>query len=66
MTSLYHMLAFVVMKTEMAIFRRLPKDCTELELCILPLQPDAPIYLPREADRTAGEAVTNIEIINMQ
>lgn len=45
---------------------RLPKDCTELELRILPLQPEAPIYLPREADRTAGEAVTNIEIINMQ
>ena len=43
---------------------RLPKDCTELELCILPLQPDAPIYLPREADRTAGEAITKIEIIN--
>ena len=45
---------------------RLPKDCKELELRILPLQPDAPIYLPREADRTAGEAITNIEIINMQ
>jgi hypothetical protein len=45
---------------------RLPKDCTQLELRILPLQPDAPIYLPREADRTPGEAVTNIEIINMQ
>ena len=43
---------------------RLPKDCTELELRILPLQPDAPIYLPREADRTAGEAITKIEIIN--
>ena len=45
-------------------FWRLPKDCTELELRILPLQPDAPIYLPREADRTAGEAITKIEIIN--
>lgn len=45
---------------------RLPKHCTELELRILPLQPEAPIYLPREADRTAGEAVTHIEIINMQ
>ena len=45
---------------------RLPKDCKELELRILPLQPDAPIYLPREADRTPGEAVTNIEIINIQ
>ncbi len=45
---------------------RLPKNCAELELRILPLQPDAPIYLPREADRTPGEAVINIEIINMQ
>jgi hypothetical protein len=45
---------------------RLPKDCTELELHLLPLQPDAPIYLPREADRTAGEAVTNIDIIPLQ
>jgi hypothetical protein len=43
---------------------RLPEDCKELELRILPLQPDAPIYLPREADRTAGEAITKIEIIN--
>jgi hypothetical protein len=45
---------------------RLPKDCAELELCVLPLQPDAPIYLPREADRTPGEAVTNIDIIPLQ
>ena len=43
---------------------RLPKDCTELELRILPLQPDAPIYLPREADKTAGERVMKVEIIN--
>ena len=42
---------------------RLPKDCTELELRILPLQPDAPVYLPREADKTAGEHVKGIEII---
>ncbi len=41
---------------------RLPKGCTELELRILPLQPDAPIYLPSEADKTAGEAVTKVEI----
>jgi hypothetical protein len=41
---------------------RLPKDCRELELRILPLQPDAPIYLPREADKTAGEQVTNITV----
>ena len=43
---------------------RLPKDCKELELHILPLQPDAPIYLPREADKTAGEAIMKVEIRN--
>ncbi len=41
---------------------RLPKECKELELCILPLQPDAPIYLPREADKTAGEELINISV----
>ncbi len=41
---------------------RLPDDCTELELRILPLQPDAPIYLPREANKTSGEQVNSIEI----
>jgi hypothetical protein len=39
---------------------RLPEGCTELELRILPLQPDAPIYLPREADHTPGEAVMEV------
>ena len=41
---------------------RLPKDVTELELRILPLQPDAPVYLPREADKTPGESVKKVEI----
>ena len=41
---------------------RLPEDCTELELHILPLQPDAPIYLPREADKSPGEQVNSIEV----
>lgn len=41
---------------------RLPEGVTELELRILPLQPDAPIYLPREADKTAGECVEKVEI----
>ena len=45
---------------------RLPEGTTELELRILPLQPDAPIYLPREADRTPGEAVLKVEVINRQ
>jgi hypothetical protein len=42
---------------------RLPENCSQLELRILPLQPDAPVYLPREADKTAGEQVCNVEII---
>ena len=41
---------------------RLPKDITELELRILPMQKDAPIYLPREADKTEGESVKKVEI----
>ena len=41
---------------------RMPKDCTELELRIMPWQQDAPVYLPREADHTPGEAVKNITI----
>ena len=39
---------------------RLPKGAKELELRILPLQQDAPIYLPREADKTPGERVNSI------
>lgn len=41
---------------------RLPKGCHELELRILPLQPDAPVYLPREAEKRAGESVKKVEI----
>ena len=41
---------------------RLPKNVRELELRILPLQPDAPIYLPREADKSSGEQVNKMEI----
>ena len=43
---------------------RLPKGVKQLELRILPLQLDAPIYLPREADRTPGESVKSITIVN--
>ena len=43
---------------------RLPKDVRELELRILPLQQNAPVYLPREADKTPGEEVKKIELIN--
>ena len=41
---------------------RLPADVTELELRILPWQADAPVYMPREADKTPGEQVKKIEI----
>ena len=41
---------------------RLPKGVTELELRILPLQPDAPIYLPAQADKTPGEQLRNVKI----
>ncbi len=41
---------------------RLPQDCTQLELRILPMQTDMPVYLPREADKTPGEAVKRIRI----
>ena len=29
------------------------------------MQPDAPIYLPREADKTAGESVKSINIVTL-
>ncbi len=41
---------------------RLPTDCQQLELRILPLQPDAPIYLPREADKKPGEELISVEL----
>ena len=43
---------------------RLPEGTTELELRILPMQADAPIYLPREADKTPGEKVKRVCIEN--
>ena len=41
---------------------RLPEGTTELELRILPLQENMPVYLPREADKTPGEQVNEIVI----
>ena len=41
---------------------RLPKDCKHLELRIMPLQKDMPIYFPREADTTLGEQVNRVTI----
>lgn len=43
---------------------RLPKECRQLELRILPLQKDMPVYFPREADTTPGEQVMKVTIIN--
>ena len=43
---------------------RLPQDCRQLELRILPLQPDMPVYFPREADtQIPGEEVKRIVVI---
>ena len=41
---------------------RLPANCRQLELRILPLQKDMPVYFPREADTTPGETVNKIII----
>ena len=41
---------------------RLPAGTTELELRILPLQENMPIYFPREADTIPGEQVNNVII----
>ena len=41
---------------------RLSQDTRELELRILPLQKDAPVYLPKEANKTPGEGVERIEV----
>ena len=41
---------------------RIPSDVTELELRILPLQKDMPVYFPKEADTTPGENILSIKI----
>ena len=41
---------------------RLPEGVKELELRILPMQENEPVYLPREADKTPGERVKKIVI----
>ncbi len=40
---------------------RLPQDVKQLELRILPLQKDMPVYFPREADTREGEEVVKIK-----
>ncbi|MBQ5461780.1 MAG: beta-galactosidase, partial [Bacteroidaceae bacterium] len=42
---------------------RLPSGTKQLELRILPLQKDMPIYFPREADTTPGEKINSIKIL---
>ena len=41
---------------------RLPAGVKELELRIMPMQSDMPVYLPREADKTPGESVKSITV----
>ncbi len=41
---------------------RLPQGVKTLELRILPMQADAPVYLPREADKTPGERVKQVSL----
>ncbi len=40
---------------------RLPENCKQLELRILPIQKDAPIYFPREADSRPGEELISVK-----
>jgi len=39
---------------------RLPREARQLELRILPLQPEMPVYFPREADTTPGEELERV------
>jgi len=41
---------------------RLPEDATQLELRILPIQKDMPVYFPSEADTTPGEEIMEVTI----
>ncbi|MBP5513192.1 MAG: beta-galactosidase [Bacteroidaceae bacterium] len=41
---------------------RLPSEIRELELRVLPLQPQMPVYFPRETDTTPGEKVTSVVV----
>ena len=43
---------------------RLPEGCRRLELRILPLQAEMPVYFPREADTTPGERLNSVTIVN--
>lgn len=41
---------------------RLPHDCKSLELRVIPLQKDMPVYFPEEADTTPGEEIKSVSI----
>ena len=43
---------------------RLPQGVRKLQLRILPLQPNPPVYLPREADKSPGEKVISVQILH--
>lgn len=43
---------------------RLPKSVKQLELRILPMQKNAPVYFPEEADTTPGEGINSIVLMN--
>lgn len=45
---------------------RLPAGCEEIELRIIPMQNDMPVYLPKETDTTIGEAVKSCFILTNQ
>lgn len=44
---------------------RLPENTRQLELRILPMQENMPVYLPRETDKTPGERVKKITVTNI-
>lgn len=43
---------------------RLPKGTHTLELRILPMQKNEPVYFPQEADTTPGEGINDIKILS--
>ena len=44
---------------------RLPAGVSKLELRILPIQADMPVYFPREADTTPGERLLDVSVATM-
>ena len=45
---------------------RLPAECSKLQLFILPLQKEIPVYLPREADKRVGESVVAVKVTSLR